>query len=525
MPNTARLLGFAFASADFLFETDTAGTVLFAAGAAKDLVHEQGDTLLGQPAGRLFMPSEGVRFSAFAKALRMGVRAGPFRMRLANGGEARLAMFLVPDNDSRICCTLTRPESDSADAPVENNVLASRVGFLAAAENAGNKDVLTLVDVPGLAELCAQLPADQADQLLQRIGDSLNNSGASAAGQLSDSGFGALSPKDRGGLNLAQKIRDVVATLGLKPLKVAETLVGLEGAGLSPEQRLLSMRYVIGRFADGGKFQSSDGDIAGAFAGMMEETQKRLAAMTETVGKGAFEIAYQPIRDLVTGKLSHYEALARFNNPQGTGETVKFIEELGISNIFDLAVASKVLDVIENSSETQIAFNISGATLSSPASFGVLAAMLMRRRKLAQRTLIEVTETSAIADLDSAGKAIMALRGMGYRVGLDDFGAGAASLNYLHAFQVDFVKFDGAMIQKIGNSKRDDALLGGMAKLCGEMNVVTIAEWIENERMAKAAAAMGFHHGQGKWLGAPSKELPDARAQVGKRKGVTESWG
>jgi hypothetical protein len=206
MPNTASLLGFAFASADFLFETDAAGKVLFAAGAANDLVQEKGEALLGQPASSLFLPSEGAKFTAVAKALRMGVRAGPFRMRLANGGEAHLAMFQVPDNDSRICCTLTRPESHAFLPPVEHSPLTSRLSFLAAAENAGTRDILTLVDVPGLQELCAQIPADQADRLRQRIGDSLNNSGASAAGQLSDSGFGALSSKDQGSLNLAQRI-------------------------------------------------------------------------------------------------------------------------------------------------------------------------------------------------------------------------------------------------------------------------------------------------------------------------------
>jgi EAL domain-containing protein (putative c-di-GMP-specific phosphodiesterase class I) len=114
---------------------------------------------------------------------------------------------------------------------------------------------------------------------------------------------------------------------------------------------------------------------------------------------------------------------------------------------------------------------------------------------------------------------------MGYRVGLDDFGAGSASINYLHAFQVDFVKFDGAMIKKMGSSKRDDALLAGLAKLCGEMGITTIAEWIENEAMAKAAREMGFEKGQGKWLGAPLTELPAQPVAVGRRKGIKESWG
>ena len=188
-------------------------------------------------------------------------------------------------------------------------------------------------------------------------------------------------------------------------------------------------------------------------------------------------------------------------------------------------MANKVLDLIERHGDAQVAFNVSGATIASPAGFGMLAAILARHRKLAPRTLIEITETAGITDLDAAGKAIAVLREMGYRVGLDDFGAGAACVNYLHAFPIDFVKFDGAMIQKIGSSKRDDALLTGLVKLCAEMGITTIAECIETDGMAKAARGMGFHHGQGKWLGAPVLDIPPALAAVGKRKGVRESWG
>ena len=150
---------------------------------------------------------------------------------------------------------------------------------------------------------------------------------------------------------------------------------------------------------------------------------------------------------------------------------------------------------------------------------------IMALMALAPRLLIEITETAAITDLESAAKAIAALRTMGYRVGLDDFGAGSASIHYLHAFEVDFVKFDGAMTRKIGASKRDDALLAGLAKLCGEMGTTTIAEWIETKEMSEAAREMGFQHGQGKYLGAPMKEIPAAPQSSGRRRGVTESWG
>jgi len=525
MPHPARLLGFAFANADFLFEMDSQGTILFAAGAANDLVKESGDKLVGKPAGKLFKPSEGIKFATFSKALKNGDRAGPFKLTLATGAEANLAMFRLPDNGAHISCTLARPGSRCPSAEIDPKTgLASRDGFLAAAQQADAKQALTLVNVPGLPEICARLSPDGADALLQSIGDSLQTAGASSTGRISDTSFGALAPATLGNLDLAGKLAAAISAGGLTPPKMSETRIGLHGAGLSAEQRMLSLRYVIERFAEKGKLDTK-GDISDAFADMMDETQLRLAEMTRTVGEGAFDIAYQPISDLATGKVSHYEALARFTGPEGTGETVKFIEALGIANVFDLAVANKVLGLIEQQPHAHVAFNVSGATIASPASFGMLAAILAKRRKLAPRTLIEITETAAIADLESAGKAIQALRAMGYRVGLDDFGAGAASVNYLHAFQVDFVKFDGAMIQKIGSSKRDDALLAGLAKLCGEMGITTIAEWIESEAMAKAAHAMGFHHGQGKWLGAPMLEIPATAVPVGRRKGMTESWG
>jgi EAL domain-containing protein (putative c-di-GMP-specific phosphodiesterase class I) len=524
MPHPARLLGFAFTNADFLFEMDKNGTILFAAGAAADMVKERGEALVGKPAGKLFKPSEGTKFATFSKALKDGDRAGPFTLTLATGIDANLAMFRLPDNGSNISCTLARPGTRAPRAGTDPKTgLASRDGFMAAAQKAGQKDVMTLVSVPGLPELCAQMTPDKAAAMMQRIGETLQGAGANAAGQVSDTSFGALSPATRGPLGLAQKVAEAIKAGGATPPKLAEMQMGLQGADLSPEQRMLSLRYVVERFSEKGKI--GDGDLSSAFATMMDETQRRLADMTRTVGEGAFEIAYQPISDLATGKVSHYEALARFTNPEGTGETVKFIEALGIANALDLAVANKVLGLIEQQSDAHIAFNVSGATIADPASFGLLAGLLARRRKLAPRTLIEITETAAIADLKSAGKAIGALREMGYRVGLDDFGAGAASINYLHAFPIDFVKFDGAMIQKIGSSTRDDALLAGLAKLCGEMGVTTIAEWIESEAQARAAREMGFHHGQGKWLGAPLADIPRAGPGLGKRQGVKESWG
>src|ERR1700689_2238532 len=161
-----RLLGFAFAGADFLFEMDREGKILFTAGAANDLVKESGEALIGKQAGKLFKPSEGIKFATFAKALKSGDRAGPFKLTLATGADANLAMFRLPENGAAISCTLARPGTRTPSADIDAKTgLASREGFMAAAEKATNRDALTLVHVPGLPELCAQLSPDNAEAL------------------------------------------------------------------------------------------------------------------------------------------------------------------------------------------------------------------------------------------------------------------------------------------------------------------------------------------------------------------------
>ncbi len=522
----ARLLGFAFANADFLFEVDRSGTVIFAAGAAKDLVEESAETLIGKPAAALFRAPDAAKFNTLANGLSQGKRVGPFDLELASGANADVSMFSLAENGANISCTLARRKSaQAAPAKDEETGLQSRDAFLKKAGDAGAGEALTLLDVPALSGLCATLPPEKSHHLLRQIGESLAASGATAAGRISESSFGALAPATLGDLGLSQRIADVFAGADLPAPKINQARLSLEGADLSPEQRLLSLRYAIDQFTEKKRFGGEAGDLGAMFAEIVTDTQKRLNETMRTLGAGAFALAYQPICDLKTGKVSHYEALARFDNPEGTGATVKFIEAMGVVDSFDLAVANKILSVLEERPDAHIAFNISGATIDSPSSFGLLAGILAKRRKLAPRALIEITETATIQDLAAAGMAVAALRAMGYRVGLDDFGAGAASINYLHAFPVDFVKFDGAMIAKIGQSKRDDALLAGMAKLCGELGVITIAEWIENEAMAKQALALGFDDGQGKFLGAPLTEIPRAQTPVGKRKGVTTSWG
>src|SRR6202000_490545 len=120
--------------------------------------------------------------------------------------------------------------------------------------------------------------------------------------------------------------------------------------------------------------------------------------VAKTVAEGDFHLAYQPIVSLHDGALSHYEALARFE-PSATAETVKLVEQMGLADSFDLAVALKTLSALKDEKDKSVcfAFNVSGATVANPESCGMLAGFLASERALAKRVLVEITETAEIA--------------------------------------------------------------------------------------------------------------------------------
>src|SRR6185437_12462726 len=164
MIESTRLLGFAFAGADLLFEIDAAGTILFVTGATSGFSHQR--ELCGSNAAELFLAKESSRFTIIARGLAPGDRVGPLPMRLASGDKAMLSLCYLPQND-RISCTLVRPGKRGGLAA---NKVDSETGLFgpeeflsAAAARVGAESSVALVNVPELPGICAQLSPDDAD--------------------------------------------------------------------------------------------------------------------------------------------------------------------------------------------------------------------------------------------------------------------------------------------------------------------------------------------------------------------------
>src|SRR6185312_11276140 len=125
----ARLLGFAFANADLLFEVDEKGTIVFATGAASEFTR---DKLVGEPAGRLFDADAARKFATHVKSLGRGGRAGPLKLKLAGGAEALLSLCQLPLNGGNISCTLSKPgarTSFGSDGKDKKTGLSDRDAF------------------------------------------------------------------------------------------------------------------------------------------------------------------------------------------------------------------------------------------------------------------------------------------------------------------------------------------------------------------------------------------------------------
>jgi EAL domain-containing protein (putative c-di-GMP-specific phosphodiesterase class I) len=443
-------------------------------------------------------------------------------------------MCYLPQTD-RISCTLVKPGKRGAMAPGVNKDketgLVDKDTFLAtAAESAGGKGALAMVNVPELPEIVAKLSPQDAAGLMAGIGAKVNTIGAIVAARLSQSRFGVVTDDPRAAKGLASTIQSAMRDRGLGSLQVEEVLLSLKGRNLTPEQNVLALRYVVSRFTEGKLKNVPSADLADTFDKMMEETVTKAQKFNSTVADGAFELAFEPVVDLKTGQPSHYEALSRFESGQSPAELIRFAEELCLSDGLDVAVALKALSLLENdpSITAHLAINISGRSFGNPLSFAMLAGLLAKKRALAKRVLIEMTETSEVPDVAAADKAIQSLRQMGYRVGIDDFGAGAASLQYLHGLTVDFVKVDGGVIQRLGKSPREDALLKSVLATCTELHIETVAEWIDSPDKLQRCRDLGFRYGQGRHFGNSLAELPkevSMKSRNVRRKGEQLSWG
>ncbi|MFN4090354.1 MAG: putative bifunctional diguanylate cyclase/phosphodiesterase [Alphaproteobacteria bacterium] len=218
-------------------------------------------------------------------------------------------------------------------------------------------------------------------------------------------------------------------------------------------------------------------------------------------------LAYQPVVDARDGRTAFYECLVRLRKPNGetvgAGEFIPVVEQLGLVRHVDRHVLELAVAELSTDPDVVLAINISGLTANDPAWLRSLVALLKGKPQLARRLIVEITETAAIREIGETARFVAALRTLGCRVALDDFGAGYSSFRHLKALPVDLVKIDGSFVDSVATDERSRLFVRTLVGLAAGFGLTTVAEGIDSAETAAALTGEGVTYLQGFHLGEP----------------------
>lgn len=516
-----RFLGFAFAAADALVELDAAGVVHYALGATLAVFGERSEDLLGRMLEDLAAAEDRGPLRAMLDAMAHGGRAAPLRVRFATAGAAgapaEVQGHRVADLGDRTFLLVRLAPAEAVPSAGEGDALESYgrdVARLAAERAAqGRATEMTMIHLGGLATLRGRLDDERREALRRGIGARLE--GLALAGgltrQVGEETYSIVHDAAATVENALAAVAGMASELGAGPdeLRVRSATLALDAAGATSAQAARALAFALKRFDESPEASQGHATLSDACRAVVTETIQRASAFRRVVSAGEFDLALQPIVDLGSRAIHHYEVLCRFRGELAGSphRVITFAEEVGAITEFDLSVIRRSLAVIERVREggrdIGLAVNLSVHSLESESFVAALNESLGRSEAIRPNLIFEITETGRIKDLDHARAVISDLRAAGTRVYLDDFGAGSSAFQYLRALPVDGVKIDGLYVREALDSERAGTFLKAMVYLCRELGVEVVGEMIENEETARFLAACGVQLGQGFLFGRP----------------------
>lgn len=527
VPN--RFLGYAFCVGDVLLELDQNYNIKNADGAIK------------QSLGMTLSSSNGVNFLDLLTDKGRGLiksstgllnganRLGPFTVSVGEEGKSKeqFAIFMakLPTAEDRFYFVLSKPYrvgmksggSDSSGSSIAETE-AGKEEFYSRLEGLfeGNPEAeqnmqVTVVDAMKEHGFDAEQQRD-LETYLQSY-----SVGGNHAARLSEDKYAFVHEKNGAGGRKIDYAREIQSATGVA---IEAATIDASEAKLSQKDSVRAMIFSLQRFAeDEEEFDVQH--IGENCSTLIGETTERVAAFRNVLAEGAFSLVYQPIVDLKKGVTHHFEALTRFDLPdmiKSQWEMIRFAEDVGLISDFDMAVLARTIhklrELLRQGPAPGIAVNLSGRSLSDQQFILDLTSTLKGNKDLKKYLSLEITESSKIHDLDMLGEALKEIRAEGFRVYLDDFGAGAAGFQYLKKLKVDALKIDGDYVRNAIESKEDRAFLRSMVTLCKDLGIVTVGEWVETKEHAELLTAIGVDYGQGYYFGKPKTGLVSGRAEA-----------
>ncbi len=237
-------------------------------------------------------------------------------------------------------------------------------------------------------------------------------------------------------------------------------------------------------------------------------SHRREARLRAAAARGEFEVFYQPVLDVVADRIIGAEALLRWRDPDrgllspsgflSLAEDTGLIVPIGEQVLRDACEALVRWRASGVDSALRVAVNLSAVQLREHGFERRVAQILAETGCPPEALTLELTENSTVVDGEMAMETLRALKGLGVRLVVDDFGVGHASLTFLREAPVDGIKIDRRFVSQLLVDQRDQAIVASMVRLARGLGLDVVAEGVENGEQSQRLARLQCFAQQGR---------------------------
>jgi diguanylate cyclase (GGDEF)-like protein/PAS domain S-box-containing protein len=316
---------------------------------------------------------------------------------------------------------------------------------------------------------------------------------------------------------LARRVLDEIA----RPVLLADGEVFVTASiGIACSHRAAGTPETLVRDADAAMYRAKEkGRRRAEFfdAASRAQTVEHLDdgnALHRALARGEFELHYQPILELETGRVSGYEALVRWRHPTRglvpPSEFIALAEETGLIVPLGLWVletaCAQVAAWQADRAPTRpltVSANVSPRQLAEPSFPERLSRILGRTRIRPGSLWLDITETTLMQDSESATSALRALRALDVHLAVDDFGTGYSSLSHLKRFPIEALKIDQHFVGGLARDPEDTAIVTAVVSLANALGLSSTAEGVETPEQLAELRTLGCELAQGHLFARP----------------------
>lgn len=225
--------------------------------------------------------------------------------------------------------------------------------------------------------------------------------------------------------------------------------------------------------------------------------------------EGRVRMAFQGVVSSRTNDVSFYECLIRMIDDNGdvhsAGSFINAVEKMGLTRMVDTFATKEAIRELKEYPAISLSVNVSNHTLTDPDWLKTVTMELRDYPDVANRLIVEITESVVMNDLNQTLRVVRTLHDLGCRVALDDFGAGQTAFSQLKDLSLDIVKIDKSFVQEMSREENKH-FIKTLHSLASAMNLETVAEGAETLLEADILARDGIDHIQGFVHGLPSMD-------------------